>query len=67
MILLRTKPLLLGWGVINFHCTYDQRALTVPYNLKIPFICNITLTITLTHTHTHTNQEKPAVSSKFCF
>lgn len=43
MILLRTKLLLLGWGTRNFHCAFDQRALTMPSSLRIPFICEITL------------------------
>lgn len=43
MILLRTKAVLLGLGIINIYCAFDQRDLTVPPSLKIPFICNITL------------------------
>lgn len=58
MILLRTKPLLLGWGTRNFHCAFDQRALTMPSRLRIPFICKITL---------KKNNNKSAVLSKLFF
>lgn len=52
-VLLRTKLLLLVWGIINFYSAFDQRELTVSSSLKIPFICKITL-----------RKKKSTVSSK---